>query len=105
MQLRKISEQIHVFRLERALLGLLDVVELVIGHGVKEIGLCGIQFIEIQDITSAEVTMIQKIVTDDVICELKDMGLISCFVRHCSKRQIGRKKPTIDVGSACMSRV
>src|SRR5207245_4660222 len=96
MQLRKISEQIHVFRLERALLGLLDVVELVIGHGVKEIGLCGIQFIEIQDITSAEVTMIQKIVIDDVICKLKDIAPISCFVRHCRKRQIDRKSTRLN---------
>src|SRR2546429_1782831 len=98
MKLGKFSEKIHVFRLERALLGLLDVVELVIGHGVKEIGLCGIQFIEIQDITSAEVTMIQKIVIDDVICKLKDIGPISCFVRHCRKRQIWRQKTRIDVG-------
>src|SRR5215469_7662568 len=99
MQPRKISIQIHPFRLERALLSFFELVKVVVGQSVIEIGLCWIQFIEIQEITSADAAMIQKIMIDDVTCILKDFGPVSCLVRHRRKRQIGGQKPRIDGGS------
>src|SRR5258708_22909111 len=95
MQLRKMSAQVYVFRLETALFRIFEFVELVICHRVIEIGVGVIHRIEIQDVTT---DMIQRIEIQDMTSKITDLDPISCLEGHGRELQIRRQYLAIDSG-------
>ena len=85
-----------MFRLEPALFSGFNVVELVVCDRVIKIGPGAIQGIEIRDVVTSDVDVIQRIAIQDVISKSKQHGPIFFLIGHGRERHIRWQEPGID---------